>query len=170
MNTSILSALLMASLFAPAWRNDYSQAQREAAASKKPLVVVFGSGANGWSQVIRDRKPSDEVTKLLFSSYVCVYIDTDNAAGKRLAQNFELSGNVGLVISDRALTTQAFWHQGNLSHDNAVHYLQKYAQADVVTRGTETAAPRYSYYPSQSGIPFQGYQQVPTRTINSANC
>lgn len=174
MNTAILSALLLSSLFVPTWHGNYSQAQREAANQKKPLVVVFGSGANGWTKIIRDKTPNGEVSTLLAKDYVCVYVDTDLAEGKRLAQSFELTGTVGMVISDRTLSTQAFWHQGDMSHDNALHYLKKYARPDVVVQGTETATPtaRVSYYQPQGNQGFQGYQGfgVPTRSISSANC
>jgi hypothetical protein len=174
MNTSIFSALLLSSLMMPTWHGNYSQAQREAANQKKPLVVVFGSGSNGWSKIIRDKAPSNEVSQLLLKEYVCVYIDTDMPDGKRLAQSFELPGNVGLVISDRALSSQAFWHQGDITNDLAVHYLQKYAQPDVAIRGTETtAAARLSYYPSQGFAPQgyapQGYAPQ-MRTMSSGSC
>lgn len=165
MNTAILSALLVSSLLVPTWHGDYSEAQRQAADQKKPLVVVFGSGADGWSKIIRDKSPDQEVSNLLLKEYVCVYVDTDSASGKRLAENFELPGKIGLVISDRALSTQALWHPGDMTNAYAVHYLQKYASADVVIRGTETTATsRVSYYPSQ------GYSAAPTRSISSASC
>jgi hypothetical protein len=164
MNTSILTALLLSSLFVPTWHGNYSQAQREAANQKKPLVVVFGSGSNSWSKIIRDKAPTEEVSKLLLKDYVCVYVDTDMPDGQRLAKSFELTGKVGLVISDRALSTQAFWHQGDMTHDHALHYLQKYARPDIVVQGTETTTmSRVSYYPSQAPN-FQ------TRSISSASC
>jgi len=164
MNTAILSALFLSSFLVPTWHGNYSQAQREAANQKKPLVVVFGSGADGWSKIISDRSPDEQVSKLLLNEYVCVYVNTDSPDGKRLAENFDLPGKAGLVISDRTLSTQAFWHQGDMTHDRAVHYLQKYANAGVIVRGTETTTTvRMSYYPSQA-------TSVPTRTISSANC
>jgi len=164
MNTSILSALFLSSLFLPTWHSNYSLAQREAANQKKPLVVVFGSGANGREQIIRDKGQADDVSKLLLNEYVFVYIDTDQPEGKRVSQSFEITGKLGMVISDRALSTQAFWHQGDITREQALHYLQKYARADVVVQGTETTTTsRVSYYPSQGSA-------APTRSFSSASC
>jgi hypothetical protein len=65
------------------------------------LLVFFGAGAKGWANVVREQTPDPEVTKLLSDRYVCVFVDTGSATGKKLAQNFDISGNVGMVISDR---------------------------------------------------------------------
>ena len=155
MNTAILTVVLTGALLAgqnatPTWRNDYRQAQQQAATAKKPLVVVFGSGANGWAKVIRAESPSVDVNKLLSDSYVCMYVDTTSPEGKKLAQNFEISGSVGIVISDRTGAMQAFWHQGDLSNQSMVHYLHKYAEPQLVVHGTETAGntSRTSFYPT----------------------
>ena len=155
MNTSILvlaGALLAGQTATPTWHGNYGQAQQQAAAQKKPLVVVFGSGANGWAKVVRAESPAADVTKMLSDSYICVYIDTASPAGKKIAQSFDITGNVGIVISDRAGTTQAFWHPGDMSNQNMVRYLQKYADPQVVVRGTETASntSRTSFYPASA--------------------
>ena len=154
MNTSILTVVLTSALLAgqspqnPTWQNDYSQAQQQGAAQKKPLVVVFGSGANGWAKVVREASPSADVAKLLADKYVCVYVDTATPAGAKRAQSFGINGNVGIVISDRAGTSQAFWHQGDLPNQAMVTYLQKYSNQDVVVQRTETVSTRTSFYPA----------------------
>ena len=159
MNTSILTLVLASAMLAPGWHNSYNQAQQQSAQTKKPLVIVFGSGANGWSKVVRAESPSPAVTKLLSEGYVCMYVDTASAKGKQIAQNFDIAGNVGIVISDRAGTIQAFWHQGDLTNDSLTGYLQKYADPHVVVSGTETAnTARTSYYPAA--------QATSTRTAN----
>jgi Protein of unknown function, DUF255 len=150
MNTGILSLLFASSVLAPSWHNDYRQAQQQSAQQKKPLVMLFGVGTSGWTKVIRSESPNAEVSKLLSDQYVCMYVDTASAEGKTLAQHFDISGGVGMVISDRAGTSQAFWHQGDLPNTSAVHYLQKYADPQVVVRGTETVNSRLSYYPPTS--------------------
>lgn len=162
MNTSMLALALTSALLAPSWQSNYFHAQSDAVAMKKPLVVVFGSGANGWSKVIREESPAPEVNKLLTDQYVCVYVDTTTADGKRLAQNFDISGNLGVVISDRTGSLQAFWHQGDMTNQNMVRYLQRFADPTTVIRGTETATSgRVSYYPAT-------YSQsvAPVRTVN----
>jgi hypothetical protein len=171
MNTAILTVALVGAWLpgvnaVPAWQASYSQAQQQSSAQRKPLVVVFGSGPNGWTKVIRSDGPTTEFTKLLSDHYVCVYVDTANAAGKKLAHDFDISQGLGLVISDRAGSMQAFWHQGDMSNQNMTTYLTKFANPNLVVQTTETAAtPRTSFYPAMNG----GGQE-PSRTIRSANC
>ena len=170
MSTSILTVVLAGAFMAgqngtPSWQNDYSKAQQQSAAQKKPLAVVFGSGANGWSKVVREASPTADVTKLLAEKYICVYIDTTSPVGKKVAANFGITGNVGVVLSDRAASLQAFWHQGDLTSPMLARYLQKYADPNVVVSGTETASTtRTSFYPSNSSeinlegsTPFDSY-------------
>jgi hypothetical protein len=148
MHTAILTVAFVALTPNAAWESSYSHAKDQAAAQKKPLVIVFGPGAEGWTRVVKADKPAPEVGKLLSEKYVCLYVDTTTAAGKKLAADYELASNVGLIISDRSLESQAFWHQGDMSNDYLVHYLTKYADPSVVVRSTETVqTQRYSYYP-----------------------
>ena len=152
MNTSFLTAVLASALLAgqnatPTWQTDYSQARQEAAAQKKPLAVVFGSGADGWTKVVRSEGPSADVTKLLSDKYCCLYIDMATAAGKKLAQSFAITSDVGMVISDRAGMTQAFWHQGDLTNQSMVSCLERYSNPQIAVRGTETTT-RTSFYPT----------------------
>lgn len=171
MNTSILTVVLTGALLAgqngtPTWQNDYNKAQEQAAAQRKPLVVVFGSGADGWVKVIREA-PTPDLTKLLVDKYVCVFVDTASPAGRKLAQGFAIGGDLGLVISDHAGTSQAFWHQGDLTNNQMFQYLDKYADPRVAIRGTETInTGRTSYYPpdaSQGNFPAMG-------SMRSRNC
>ena len=164
MNTAILTVVLTGALLVgqsgtPIWQNDYSKAQEQAAIQKKPLVVVFGSGAEGWVKVVREA-PTLDLTSLLADKYVCVYVDTTSPVGRKLAQDFEITGNLGLVISDHAGTSQAFWHQGDLTTKTMLHYLEKYSDPRVAVRGTETVNMlRTSYYPpdaSQGNAPAIG--------------
>ena len=165
MHTFFVTAALILAAPTASWESSYSQGQQQAAAQKKPLVVVFGPGANGWSKIVRAESPAPEVGKLLAEKYVCVFIDTNSPVGKKLAQDFDISGGVGMVISDRTGDTQAFWHQGDMTNDNVVHYLAKYADPQVVVQRTETTNTfRSSFYPATPG--YSGG----SRTISSANC
>ena len=163
MNTSILTVALASALLAgqngaPTWHKDYSKARQHGLEQHKPLAIVFGSGANGWGKVVRESSPSADVTKLL-AEYVCVYVDTASPAGKKFAQEFGITGNVGVVLSDRAGSTQAFWHQGDMTSKVLAGYLQKYAAPQVSVRGTETVTSpsRTSLYPpSESEVNWSG--------------
>ena len=156
MNTSILTVVLTSALLAgqsgsPTWNHSYSHAQKLGASQRKPLFVVVGSGADGWKQVVRDGAPSQELTQILSQRYVCVYLDVNDPSGKALAESFGITGRTGLIISDRAGETQAFWHQGNLTNDAVVHYLHKYSDPGLTVQGTETVnTVRSSYYPSEA--------------------
>ena len=155
MNTSIFAVVLTGALLsgqngAPTWHNDYSKAQQQGIAQQKPLVVVFAPGAKAWTKVVRDANPSADVAKMLADKYVCVCVDTATPAGKKLAADFAINGKVGMVISDRAGTSQAFWHQGDMPNHSMAQYLQKFADPSVVIRTTENGSTgaRTSFYPS----------------------
>ena len=160
MNTSIIALALSAACLTPSWRASYSQAQQDAAQQRKPMVIVFGSGPSGWTKIVRDQSPSVEVNKLMAEQYVCVYVDTSTQEGTKLAKSFQIGGPVGMVISDRAGSTQAFWHQGDLPHQSAVHYLQKYADPHVNVNGTETV------YTAQARTFANSVAPAPVRTVN----
>src|SRR5262249_52347672 len=134
----------------PTWMTSYSEAQRTGSAQQKPLVVMFGAGANGWTKA-NENPNSAEILKLLADQYVCVYVDTATPTGKKLAQDFAIQTEMGMVISSRDGATQAFWHQGDMPSRQMVTYLQRYADPNVMPRGTETAnTPRTSFYPPSS--------------------
>jgi hypothetical protein len=164
MQTIFAALAVMIAAPSAAWESSYSQGQKQAAAQQKPLVVVFAPGSNAWTKVVKGENPSLDVGKLLAESYVCVFVDTATDSGKQLATNFALQADKGLVVSDRAGGTQAFWHQGDMTNDQMLHYLGKYADPNVVVQRTETVnAPRSSFYPFN-------YVQPATRTISSGNC
>src|SRR5262249_6270632 len=81
------------------WQSDYEAAYRQGGRDRKPLAVVFGNGTNGWESVSKEGRYSQEIHDLLEAHYVCVYIDTDKSAGRRLAGVFEMEEATGLVIS-----------------------------------------------------------------------
>lgn len=160
MNTALVSLALAGILNAPSWQTSYHEAQRHAVAQRRPIAVVFAPGPNAWSKVIRDPSPSQEVNKLLTDRYVCVFVDTQSDAGKRLAQTFEIATDRGLILSDHSGSVQAFWHQGDLTNDAITRYLTKYADPSLVVQGTETVAP-----PRPTSV-FQQPAFAPIRTVN----
>ena len=132
---TLTSLVLGVSPTTPTWNGSYSQAQEEAA-GKKPLAVVFGSGQEGWTKLVR----SEESKKLLSEQYVCVYVDTASEAGKKLAGTFAIKNATGLVLSDRSGAVQAYWHNGDLAETNLLRSLRKYGAPQVVVSTTEREA------------------------------
>jgi hypothetical protein len=126
----------------PTWLNDYKVAQLRVTEAGKPMVVVVGSGAEGWASVVRDGTPGQVVTKLLTDKFVCVYADTNTSAGRALAGALDISGQ-GLVISDKSGNYQAYSRTGDLTKSELIKALETYADAKEVTRtetvGTELA-------------------------------
>jgi hypothetical protein len=121
----------------PTWLNDYTLAQLRVAAVKKPMAVFVASGKDGWGKVVRDGALDPVLKRTLASNFVCVYVDTDTTAGRSLAGAFEVASK-GLVISDRAGTSQAFSLSGDLTKEELSKTLAKYADPDREVRLTES--------------------------------
>jgi hypothetical protein len=136
-------------LTTPAWRTDYGEAVQAGKTQGKPLAVFVSSGADGYEQVSRGGPLSPAARALLAKAYVCVYADTTQPVGKRLAEALEISGR-GLVISDRSGQSQAFHHVGELTDAELTRTLERFASVGTV-RTTETnTTSRASYYPTYS--------------------
>jgi hypothetical protein len=146
----------------PTWLNDYKAAQTRVVAVKKPMAVFVGSGKEGWAKVVREGTLDAELNKALAGKFVCLYVDTDTAAGRTLAGAFDMAGK-GLIISDRAGTQQAFSLSGDLTRLELANTLTKYADPDREVHSTETvnrearpasivASPQ-PYYPQYQAYP-----------------
>jgi len=131
-----------------AWQSDYSAAKKQAQTDKKPMAVFIGSGQDGYQKLSKDGKLGKVVEQILTNNYIPVYIDSTTPAGKKLAQDFELTSGSGLVLSDRGGEMMAFYNEGSLTRADMLRYLEKYADPNVVVRGTETypGTARSSYY------------------------
>ena len=148
-----LSGLLVATSAPgePTWLNEYGKARQKGEKEQKPLAVFIGSGKTGWGQVSREGRLDPEIKKLLVDHFVCLYVNTDEASGKRLASAFELQGP-GVVISTHTGQQQAFRHEGHLENQDLARYLRRYADPGLDLQYTETAAvPRASYYEPAPG-------------------
>jgi len=121
----------------PTWLNDYTLAQLRVAAVQKPMAVFVGSGKDGWGKVVRDGVLDPDLKRTLANKFVCLYVDTDTAHGRSLAGAFEVASK-GLVISDRAGTTQAYSLSGDLTKDELSRTLATYAEPDREVRSTES--------------------------------
>jgi hypothetical protein len=138
----------------PAWLNEYGKARQQGAKEEKPLAVFIGSGKVGWNQLSREGQLDPEVKRLLADHYVCLYIDTNQANGKRLADAFEIHDQ-GIVISTHTGQKQAFRNEGTLGNQELARYLRRYADPGLDLQYTETAAvPRASFY--QPSAPTMG--------------
>ena len=132
-----LSAVLSSgAVVVPAWQTDYSKAVASAAAEHKPLAVFIGKGDSGYSKLVGGEIPT-EAGQLLAKSFVCIYVDTDTAAGKSLARQFDISK--GLVISCKGGDVQALRHSGAVTPSNLTGYLAKYSDGKTIAT-TETAS------------------------------
>jgi len=135
----------------PSWHADYGSAQALGREGHKPLAVFVGTGKEGWNQVNREGRLGKDINQLLAKTYICVYVDTTVETGKQLAAELEVAQGPGLIVSDHAGRYQAFHHQGDLSNDQLVRYLHRYADPEHVVRTTETNPPvRRGYAPAES--------------------
>ncbi len=133
MYTSLVLALVMGPGAAPrasavdalTWQNDYVAARKRGRQENKALAVFVGSGQRGWEEVCLESKLSPGVRKLLADHYVCVYVDADEARGKRLADDFDIAQ--GLVVSTRNGESQAFRQKGRLSDKDLEFTLRRFA-------------------------------------------
>ena len=154
MRTSIFAVALVALFPALAtaeslWQTDYTAAQEQAASLQKPLLVVFGPGKDGGSQLIGGGDLPQKANQVLADSYVCCFVDTSTPEGKALARKFDIILPTGLVISDKTGNHMAFWHQGTLAAGVLEGYLARFADPTrpVVTTETNRPASSVSYYP-----------------------
>jgi hypothetical protein len=136
---------------APKWLDEYGKARQQGRKEEKPLAVFIGSGKSGWHQVVRDETLEKEVNRLLAQQYVCLYVNTDDEAGQRLAEAFDIPRGPGVVISNHSGGLQAFRHAGRLTNQDLERYLRRFADPDRATTQTETEASyRMSYYSAPS--------------------
>jgi hypothetical protein len=167
LSASISTASLSQS---PQWLNDYGQAQTRVAVVKKPMAVFVGNGNDGWASIVRDGGIDPAVKKLLAEKFVCVYVNTDTAAGKTLAAQFDVASH-GLIISDRSGATQAYSLSGTLTKNELAETLEKYADSKDSVRSTETVvreapAGRAAYVPTYQYAPQ--YQVAPGYRIGGS--
>jgi hypothetical protein len=154
MHTSLvlvaLALLNSAALESPAWMTDYDLARKTGREEQKPLAVFVSSGTRGWHRVTKEGKLANETARILADDYVCVYVDSDAAWGKRLASALELPDGLGLVISDRTGRLQAYHHVGDVANEDLARNLHRYADAERPVRTTETDSSQHvSYYPPE---------------------
>jgi hypothetical protein len=159
MYTSIVLVALTGSVVASTpvddltWHKNYDQARQMGQTDKKPLAVIFGSGQGGCDKVCREGQLSPEVQKTLGESYVCVYVDVNTSAGKKLASAFAITRETGMVLSDRSGNLQAFYHDGDISNADLQKWVTRFADPNVTVRSTMTNdSAQVSMYPPSGGL------------------
>ena len=159
MIATIMAVVVLSGSLAPAARpefqaqTDYGQALRKAADEKKPIAVLIGKG-DGFAKVMADSGLTADAKKLLAEKYICLSVNVETAAGKTLADQFQLTD--GLVISSAGGTHQAFRQAGTVSPTELGKQVATYANVagtptTTVTAGTVAPVTIYpaSYtYPS----------------------
>jgi hypothetical protein len=102
----------------PMWMKDYATALKCSREEHKPMAIFVGCGKDGWKSVVRGGKPGTEVERMLSKEFVCVYLDADTAAGKRMAAALKVSDDRGLVLGDRTGQYIDHRHVGSMSEDD----------------------------------------------------
>ena len=147
------------------WSQDYSEAQKQCVAERKPMAVILGKGDQGYVQLIRDGGLSKEASDLLSTHYVCVFIDTATPKGKKLAEAFEMESGSGIVISDRTGAYQRYRYEGVLTNEDLARRLKIY----TISSKTTTRTSNYSTNSATNSI-LQPAADCPTCQPAASYC
>jgi hypothetical protein len=165
MHTSLLLVALLGpgaaprALESPKWETSYRAGRETAREQHKPMAVFVGTGAEGWKKACPGGL-SAEAQKAL-EDYVCVYVDSSQPEGQRLANTLEMSSGTGVVLSCGHAESQAFWHDGTLSSAELERSLKRYAKGPTITRTETLAQTRFAYSGTAESL-------VPAATIGYA--
>jgi len=150
----------------PSWQTDYQAALAQSAMQNKPLAVFLAPASAAWDKLSREGKLNKDIQQLLAAKYVPVYLNTDTVQGKELASTFELTGGVGLVLSDREGLHQSYWHEGALADGDLAQALQRHADPTGPVLTTESnQVLRTSFYGPGAGVQ-QTYRLQPAFSTN----
>ena len=184
-STSFTAAALLAlsagSVPSVNWQADYATAMSAAVAQQKPMAVFIGQGDAGYAKLVSGGQIPASVGQVLSNQYVTVYVNTDTAAGKALAGQFEMSA--GLVISTRGGDKQALRLNGTLTGADLTGVLTTLGSTTTTVVSTPAvtgtvlpvsytapattyAAPAVNYAPVQTYAP----QMYAPRMIISGGC
>lgn len=146
------------------WRKSYFEARDHGQKAKKPLAVVVGNGPTGYEQIVQDGSLNGEIRKIIAAEYIPVYLDANQAENQRLIRELGITNGRGIVLSDRAGDSQAFFHEGSLSEKELARQLSYFASPSIVVRTTATSNGQTSYYPPSpnGGLSYPSYGGFPT--------
>jgi hypothetical protein len=134
-----LVALSVGSVPSVNWQADYATAMSAAVAQQKPMAVFIGQGDAGYAKLVAGGQIPASVGQVLSSQYVTVYVNTDTAAGKALAGQFEMSS--GVVISTRGGDKQALRLTGTLNGTDLSGVLTTLGSTTTTVVSAPAAAP-----------------------------
>jgi hypothetical protein len=117
---------------------DYQAARQLGKSERKPLAVFIGYGKEGWDKVTREKQLDDDARRILADSYVCVYVDSRDQDGKRLADAFEIRAKHGLALSDSSGDVMALRHEGRIAGKDLVKKLRHFSNPDLVVDSTQS--------------------------------
>jgi hypothetical protein len=161
MHTSLFVLALLVPSAAPTdeatpalkWQDSYRTARQAGREQDRPLAVFIGSGPMASKNFIEEGSLSEKSRKALADGYVCVYVNRDQPAGRRLAEQFDAPTGSAVVFSTRDGKGQAFFHAGKMSAAEFQTRVSKYAGSAVVST-TETlndSRTSFSYDPATAG-------------------
>jgi len=140
---------------APNWQTDYAQAMTRSSAEGKPMAVFIGHGADNYKKMLLEGTIPADAAKVLATSYVCMYLDSDAASGKELAGRFEIAE--GLIISSPGGNLQAYRHNGVVSGTDLTKSLTQFAGAGQPSTTVNAGAPVVRYASPYNAIPSANY-------------
>lgn len=150
--TAALLALSAGSVPSVNWQADYGTAMSAAVAQQKPMAVFIGKGDAGYAKLVAGGQIPTSVGQVLSSEYVSVYVNTETAAGKALADKFEMAA--GVVISTRGGAKQALRLSGTQTGSDLTGILTTLGTtAPAVTAPASYTAPAMNYAPAQMYAP-----------------
>lgn len=149
-----LVALSAGSVPSVNWQADYATAMSTAVAQQKPMAVFIGKGDAGYAKLVAGGQIPASVGQVLSSQYVTVYVNTETAAGKELADKFEMAA--GVVISTRGGAKQALRLSGEQTGTDLSGILTTLGTTTVSAPAVVPAsytAPAMNYAPAQMYAP-----------------
>jgi hypothetical protein len=153
-----LLALSAGSVPSVNWQADYPTAMSAAVAQQKPMAVFIGQGEAGYAKLVAGGQIPVSAGQVLSSEYVSVYVNTDTAAGKALAGQFEMSA--GLVISTRGGAKQALRLPGTVNATDLTGVLTTLGTTTVVSTPAATVVPASYAAPATYAAPVMNYAPV----------
>lgn len=112
-------------MMGPMWMKDYATALKCSREQHKPLAIFIGCGEDGWQKVVRGGKVGKEIEHMLSKEFVCVYLDAETPAGKKMAAALKVSDDMGLVLGDRNGEYIEHRHVGSMSEDKLSNCLSR---------------------------------------------
>jgi hypothetical protein len=132
---AMMAAALTWSAGPTAWHVDYAQAHAEALAGDKPLFIVFCRGGQTREGAIGGLTVSDAAERLLRTDYVRLVVDSDTAAGKHLAGQFEAVEATHVVILDRSGKWQVYYKSGPIKDGELASAVTQFRRAKLTAEG-----------------------------------